>query len=540
MTDFKVWECIVCGFIYDEALGLPEEGIAPQTRWEEIPEDWLCPECGVGKMDFEMIERSHSIAAVTDEVESITTSQSAPIAVDGIPFKVWECLICGWQYDESKGLPEEGIAAGTRWEDIPDDWLCPECGVGKADFEMVEIVTSAPMAQSPQIDPFALVDNSQPPLVIIGSGLAGYTLAKQFRALNKTQPVIMITGDDGSFYSKPALSTGFQKQKSALALVTKDSESMACDLALDLRIFQHVLSIDTSQKIISTQSGQIPYDKLVLATGSVCINPPLAGDAAKEALNINSLQDYAKFRAAMIGKKSITIIGAGLIGSEFCNDLALSGYNIDIVDPLPHMLGTLLPAQAAHRLAAAYRDCNVNFHFGVTVDAIDYTKQGYQCTLSDGSHIQSDLVISAIGVRANITLAQKAGIRCERGIVTNNLCQTSDPDIYAIGDCAEVNGHLLYYVAPLNLCAQALASTLNGSVKEVSYPVMPVTIKTSQHPVMVQPPARGTQGSWQIDSDSEKGVAARFVSDTGEIKGFALTGDQVDHKDQYINLIKPD
>jgi rubredoxin-NAD+ reductase len=129
-------------------------------------------------------------------------------------------------------------------------------------------------------------------------------------------------------------------------------------------------------------------------------------------------------------------------------------------------------------------------------------------------------------------------LSCERGIVTDRYCQTSDPDVYALGDCAEVNGHLLYYVAPLSICAQALASTLNGQAKEVVYGVMPVTIKTSQHPVMVQPPARGSQGAWQIDVDQIEGVAAKFVDDAGQTLGFALTGNQLDRKDHYVGLMK--
>ena len=146
----KKWECIVCGWIYDEEKGWPEDGIAAGTRWEDVPEDWLCPDCGVGKQDFEMVEVAGAaspaaapivaaaVATATTQVGTTPKAVSSPTAVSG-DFRVWECIVCGWLYDEAKGWPEDGIAAGTRWEDVPVDWLCPDCGVGKEDFEMIEI-----------------------------------------------------------------------------------------------------------------------------------------------------------------------------------------------------------------------------------------------------------------------------------------------------------------------------------------------------------------------------------------------------------------
>ena len=118
MNTFNIWECIICGWLYDESLGCPEDGIAPGTRWEDVPEDWTCPVCGVSKQDFEMVNTgpsptptptsAASTAPITPSADqSSTIIKEAPgeaptFTNSGEPFQIWECIICGWVYDESK------------------------------------------------------------------------------------------------------------------------------------------------------------------------------------------------------------------------------------------------------------------------------------------------------------------------------------------------------------------------------------------------------------------------------------------------------
>ena len=126
MSDFRVWECQICGWIYDEAKGSPDDGIPPGTRWDDIPDDWCCPECGASKDEFAMLEvagDAPKAAAVATAADSKPATAAKPQTAAG---RIWECMVCGWVYDEARGAPEEGIPAGTRWEDIPGDWTCPE------------------------------------------------------------------------------------------------------------------------------------------------------------------------------------------------------------------------------------------------------------------------------------------------------------------------------------------------------------------------------------------------------------------------------
>lgn len=436
----------------------------------------------------------------------------------------WECIVCGWVYDEAKGWPDDGIAPGTRWADVPADWLCPDCGVGKEDFERIDggEESATPHHEAPQ-------DAVKAPLVVIGSGLAGYNFVKEFRKLDGDTPVVIITADDGRAYSKPMLSTGFTKGTTADDLAMSDAGSMGRQLNASVWTFTHVSGIDTAaRQVLIGDAVRIPYSKLVLAWGADVIRPPLAGDALDKVYSVNDLIDYADFRKALEKQhaKKVLIIGGGLIGCEFTNDLLNGGFVVETVDPLGHCLPTLLPEPAGKAVQAALEAKGAKFHFGPLVTAVnqDPEGKGVLATLNNGETLAADLVVSAVGVRARTQLARDAGIACNRGVLANRLLETSAAGVYTLGDCAEVEGHVLFYVAPLMACARALAKTLTGTPTPVSYPAMPVTIKTPACPVIVAPPPREAEGQWQIQADGPN-VVAEFRSPQGALLGFALTGE---------------
>ncbi|MCB1615385.1 MAG: FAD-dependent oxidoreductase [Pseudomonadales bacterium] len=368
------------------------------------------------------------------------------------------------------------------------------------------------------------------PVVIIGTGLAGYNVAKEFRKYDTETPLQFITSDDGRSYSKPMISTGFTKGKSADELAMADAGAMAEQLKASIRTLTKVTAINTDAHEICIGDEIIKYSKLVLATGSYCIPAPVSGDAEELIYSVNDLMDYAAFTKAIEGKKKVLIIGAGLIGCEYSNDLANGGFEIEAVDPLPAPLGTLLPEAASRAVQRALEtEKGVKFHFGTVVETINKKGDGVIATLKNGETIEADIVLSAIGVRARIDLAQAAGLETNRGIVVNRKLETSAADVYAIGDCAEVEGHLLYYVMPLMTCARALGQTLAGTPAEVSYSAMPVGIKTPVCPIQVSPAPRDVEGRWEIEEDGNN-VKALFKDASGNLLGFALTGDFVKEK----------
>ena len=363
----------------------------------------------------------------------------------------------------------------------------------------------------------------QAPIVIVGTGLSGYSLVRELRKLDKTTPVVMVTADDGVNYSKPMLSTGFTKGKDAEGLAQGDTGAMAEQLSVDIRTFTTVTGIDTGARELVLGDERLAYSKLVLAWGADVIRPGLDGDGLDRVYSINDLLDYRAFRKALEGGKRVAIMGAGLIGCEFANDLRNGGYEVDVIAPDAAVMPSLLPEAAANAVQQELQALGVNFHLGTVVQRVDRDGQGVKLALANGDTLAADLVVSAVGLRPRTELARAAGIEAGRGIVVNRALETSAPDVYALGDCAEVDGQVLLYVLPLMACARALAKTLTGERTEVSYGAMPVMIKTPCCPTAVCPPPAGAEGEWDIEQEGSD-VKARFLSPSGEVLGFAVTG----------------
>ena len=361
-------------------------------------------------------------------------------------------------------------------------------------------------------------------LVIIGTGLAGYNLAREWRKLNPDAPLVLISRDDGSSYSKPMLSTGYTKQKSAAELVMQSADKMSAQLKAEIRTFASVSAIDAQAKTVTVDGLAISYDKLVLALGADPFQPPLAGDGLERVYTVNDLADYATFQQAAAGKKNVIVIGGGLIGCEYANDLSNGGYNVQLVEPVGRVLPALLPPAASMAVSTALEGLGVKFHFGVSVQAVYKEGEGVRAVLSDGSEIHGDMVLSAIGLRPRIGLAKEAGLTVNRGIVVDKTLATSQADIYALGDCAEVVGLVLPYVLPLMAGARALAKTLSGQDTAISYPAMPVQVKTPVCPVVVAPVFPTMQGEWTIDSQEANNVKMLFKNSEGQLLAYALTG----------------
>ncbi|QWE13116.1 NAD(P)/FAD-dependent oxidoreductase [Polynucleobacter sp. AP-Titi-500A-B4] len=360
-------------------------------------------------------------------------------------------------------------------------------------------------------------------IVIIGSGLAGYTVIREIRKLNKEIPITLVTKEPGYFYSKPMLSTALANKKDAAQLVSTPAEGMATQLNLNILSETDVTAIDSTKQVLTSNKGEIAYCKLVLALGADQIRLPLQGNAAKEALTVNDLEDYAKFRNAISGKKKVAILGAGLIGCEFANDLVLGGYEVDVIDLAPQALGRLIPEVAANDLQSKLSAAGVRWHFNTTVQSIDRTNDQLNITLANGALIASDVVLSAVGLKPRLDLAKTSGIATGVGIQVNRELETNVPHVYALGDCAEVEGLVLPYVMPIMQAARALAVTLTGQRTALTYPAMPVMVKTPTLPTIVSPPAKGATGQWK-NNIVEGGLEARFESADGKLLGFVLMG----------------
>jgi rubredoxin-NAD+ reductase len=286
----------------------------------------------------------------------------------------------------------------------------------------------------------------------------------------------------------------------------------------------------------------LPYSQLVLATGALPIRAPVQGNATDRIKVVNSLADFAAFYKALGAgavasngaadgaAKTVVLVGAGLIGCEFANDLLQAGHQVHIVDPSPRPLAALLPEAAGVALQHALHALGAHWHLGRTVQSVDSAAgTALAVTLSDGSQLQADAVLSAIGLRADTVLAAAAGLTCERGIVVDAHLQTSAQQVYALGDCAQyavAGQRTLPYVMPIMNAARALAAGLAGQPTALAFPLMPVTIKTPALPIVVAAPHPATVGNWVADSDAQGAGVWRFIDAQGVQRGFVLTGTQ--------------
>jgi rubredoxin-NAD+ reductase len=413
------------------------------------------------------------------------------------------------------------------------------------------------------------------PIIIIGAGLAGWTTVREFRKLDATTPVVMITADSGDFYAKPTLSNAFAQKKAPDQLVVTPAAKMADTQNVTLLARTKVLSFDPYVKTITTEKEGIQqsldFSSLVLATGAQPIRIPVVGDAAEQVLSVNSLGDFTSFfealklassrridclksyeknsntgneNAASFSAK-IVIMGAGLIGCEFANDLINAGYQVSVIDPASRPLGVLLPEAASEQLRQSLQDLGVQWHFGTTVlsvnkavnQATEKAESALQVTLANGETFPADVVLSAIGLRADTRLAVAAGLACERGIQVDAALQTSAPNVYALGDSsqyASAGDTTLPYVMPIMNAARALAQTLAGQKTDVVFPVMPVAVKTPALPLMIAPPKMGSLGQWT----SPEAHVWQFINEQNTMTGFVLAGAQTSKRAEMVKLLQ--
>jgi rubredoxin-NAD+ reductase len=381
------------------------------------------------------------------------------------------------------------------------------------------------------------------PIIVVGSGLAAYTLIREYRKIDTAQPITLITKDVGDFYSKPMLSTAFANQKDAEQLISSSAAKMAEQLNLSIYSHARVEKIRPADHLLDLHlnSGkpiELAYRKLVLALGADQIRLDIGGDAADQILSVNNLSDYAYFRQSLINKKRVLILGAGLIGCEFANDLAIGGFQVEVVDLANQVLGRLLPPAISQALQNKLSELGVVWHLKNTVQTVSKDGASLIATLSNGMAIPTDLVLSAVGLRPKIELAQAAGINTNRGIVVNRQLETNLTGIYSLGDCAEVEGHVLPYVMPIMQAARTLASVLAGQSTSLIYPAMPILVKTPSLPLIVSPPPPSSHGTWTI-KNIDQGIEGLFYNDRSELLGFALAGSATNQRAMLSKQLPP-
>lgn len=366
-------------------------------------------------------------------------------------------------------------------------------------------------------------------IVVIGSGFAAQQLVKSLRKLDAARPIRIITADGGDEYNKPDLSHVVSRACNAAAMTRLSGSAFAEQQRIALLSHCPVLAIDPARRMIKTGQGEFPYGQLVLATGASAVRPEIPG--SEYLITLNSQQEYAAAEARIRAASRILVLGAGLIGCELAMDMASAGKAVTLLDLADSPLSTLLPAALSQPLQQALREQGVTLQLGTGIAEIapqdpDRPNDGLRVTFSDGLVSAQDLVIAAVGLKPNLTLAESAGLEVGRGIRVDDSLRTSDPHIFALGDGIEWRGQLLPFLQPIVLGANALARTLLDTPTALTLPPMLVKVKTPHYPLQLAGRTRGEDLAWQCRWNRH-GMVAEARGADGELCGFVVGGDQM-------------
>ncbi|MFO8154641.1 MAG: FAD-dependent oxidoreductase [Pseudomonadota bacterium] len=440
------------------------------------------------------------------------------------------CRVCGYVYDEAKGDPEHGLAPGTRFEAIPDDWQCPDCLVTKADFEL--LAPAGPATEAVPATRWGAPAAETDAVVIVGGGMAGWAAAEELRRLDSERPIQLLATDSGDYYYKPQISNAFAKGLDGQSLLRETAAERGERLGITVLPRVRVLAIDRERRRLVTPRGGISYGDLILATGARPRHPVFPGDGP-QPLAVNSLDDYRVLRRRLLERSGgrVAVIGAGLVGCELADDLVRGGYEVTLLEQAPRPLVGLLPEALADDLTARLGESGVTLHTGCGVsriDALDSPSGGAAIQLTDGRRFEADRVISALGLIANTELAAATGLTCDQGITVDANLTTSDPHIRALGDCAAFGGRLRPYVTPLMAQARVIAANLSGTPTTYTPDPGTIQVKTTSLPLSVCPPdpATGTDGEWVCREQGPVGSLYLFEGQ-GRLLGFAASGELI-------------
>ena len=308
--------------------------------------------------------------------------------------------------------------------------------------------------------------------LIIGSGLAGVTLAETLRSLSPSEAITLVTSESRGHYARPMLSHGFSRADIEQKIVLKSFESL---LAGNIEVLSSTTaeSINRDEHSVTCRTPEglqkLRYQRLILAPGSAAWVP--SGFTAMDHLPavINSLEDLLWLRSLRArwpepGQPAAwAIIGGGLIGCELAADFAKAGDRVSLFHPLPLLMERQLVAEDSRLLAHTLMQQGVDLHLSTEVTQLRRDSAGVRVTA--GSQVFGPFAeaILCTGFRPRIELAQAAGLETGRGIRVDGWLRTQDPNIFALGDAAEMpSGQVFAYIAPIRHQAQWLAHFLAG------------------------------------------------------------------------------
>lgn len=377
-------------------------------------------------------------------------------------------------------------------------------------------------------------------LVLIGNGMAGVKVLEELLKLDTDMYNITVFGEEPyGNYNRIMLSPVLASEKTIDEIMLND-EQWYIDNNITLHKGKKITEIDRAgQKVIADDGTTEAYDRLIIATGSLPFMLPLPGADKEGVIGFRDINDVDTMLDATQTYKKAVVIGGGLLGLEAANGLMKQGMDVTVI----HLLDTLMERQldkpAGAMLKASLEERGMTFLMEHQTEEILGDDRVTGVRFKDGSEIDADLLVMAVGIKPNIELAKSAGLHCERGIVVNDTLQTFDPKIYAVGECVQHRGIAYGLVAPLfeqaKVCANHLAkygiAVYNGTVTSTKLKVTGIELFSAGDFV-------GDETTEDlIFKDAANGVYKKIVLDGNTIKGAVLYGDTVDGT-WYFQLLK--
>jgi NADPH-dependent 2,4-dienoyl-CoA reductase/sulfur reductase-like enzyme/nitrite reductase/ring-hydroxylating ferredoxin subunit len=270
-------------------------------------------------------------------------------------------------------------------------------------------------------------------IVIIGGGAAGFAAAEMLRRQEFRGSIVMLSSETAPPVDRPNLSKDFLAGSAPEDWLPLRPDGFYAEAGIDLRLNTEVTSIDANARhVVVAGRGNIPYDRLLLATGAEPVRLPIPGADQPQVHTLRSLADCRAIIDAASGARRAIVIGASFIGLEAAAALRARDIEVHVVAPEQRPMERVLGPGIGDFVRALHEEHGVIFHLGDTVTAID----GRRATLRSGGVLEADLVVVGVGVRPRLALAERAGLALDRGVVVNARLETSIPGIYAAGDIA--------------------------------------------------------------------------------------------------------
>jgi len=377
-------------------------------------------------------------------------------------------------------------------------------------------------------------------LVVVGNGMAGMRAVEELLKLDADKYEITVFGNEPHpNYNRIMLSPVLAGEKTIDDIIL-NSREWYDENGIKLVSGDAVSEIDRVKRKVITASGvEAGYDRLLLATGSNPFIIPVPGHDKQGVIGFRDIADVDAMLAAAKSYKSAVVIGGGLLGLEAANGLMKQGMDVTVVHLLDALMERQLDKPASALLKRSLEERGMKFLMQASTAEIlgDGRVSGVKFT--DGSQVDADLVVMAVGIRPNMALAQQAGLHCERGLVVNDTMQTFDPKIYAVGECVQHRGMCYGLVAPLFEQAKVVANHLaemgiaryEGSVTSTKLKVTGIDLFSAGEF------NEGEGDETLVLQDPAQGIYKKLVIRDNQVKGAVMYGDTMDGT-WYFTLLR--